>query len=147
MWRSRVEINSILSSVLSVAAMLASFAYFVSVIKNGKNKADGDAIDTFQAELKILHEKITRIENENLIKDKEIARLTGKVEELARENTELRNTLALRDPEFSNTMKSLCDNIPKLVTSIDTIDKNASIRYEEIMAECREIKMLHDNKK
>ena len=126
-------LDDITTIIISVSAILFAMSYAYTQIKSGKSKADSDTMATLQGELSIQKEKIERIEVDNANKDKEIAKLSGKIEALSRENTELRNTLALRDPEFSTILKTFSDNLPKLISGIEQLDINANKRYDEIL--------------
>ncbi len=131
--------DDITSILISGAAILFAVSYAYSQLKSGKSKADSDTISTFQSEMSIMKGKIERLEEDNISKDREISKLTGKIEALSRENSDLRNTLALRDPNFAQTMKNFSDALPKMISSIETLDKNAMKRYDEIMkAVCKD---------
>ena len=133
-------LGQVITVILSFSAILFSLSYAYTQIRAGKNKADSDTLTTLQGELAIQKEKIERIEVDNANKDKEISKLSGKIEALSRENTELRNTLALRDPEFSTILKSFSDNLPKLISGIEQLDINANKRYDEILRCVKKVK-------
>ncbi|MCK9461631.1 MAG: ELKS/Rab6-interacting/CAST family protein [Proteobacteria bacterium] len=128
-------LGQILTTVISASAIIFAISYAYAQMRSGKSKADSDTMQTLSSELGIMKEKIERLDSENVNKDKEIAKLSGKVEALSRENTDLRNTLALRDPQFAATIKTFTETLPKLISSIETLDKNAMNRYDKIM-EC-----------
>lgn len=131
--------DDIVTFIIAGSALLFAISYAYAQIRSGKSKADSDTMDTLSTELNTLRGKVERLEREGIDKDKEISKLSGKVEALSRENTDLRNTLALRDPNFSTTMKNFSDTLPKLISSIELLDKNAMKRYDEIMkAVCKD---------
>lgn len=139
------QVSYIVTMAISVSALLFSFSYAYMQFKSGKSKADSEAISSFQSELSILQGKIIRIENESKAKDIEISRLAGKVEELGRENNELRSTLALRDPEFNKLMGTLCKTLPKMNDAITMIDTRSIKRYDDILGAIKNIKNQHVN--
>ena len=126
-------IAALIGIALSVAGCLAAITYSKQVSQNGKTQADSDTITSFERELGIMKQTLERMERENKDKDKEISRLSGRLEELSKENCDLKNTLALRDPEFNKIIQSLADTLPKLSDSINTINKEANARYDNIM--------------
>jgi predicted nucleic acid-binding Zn-ribbon protein len=125
--------DDIITFIIAASALLFALSYAYAQMRSGKSKADSDTMSTLSSELSVLKGQVERLQREGQEKDKEISKLSGKIEALSRENTDLRNTLALRDPNFSTTMKNFSDALPKLISSIDTLDKNAMKRYDEIM--------------
>jgi len=126
-------LDDITTVIISVSAILFALSYAWTQLRAGKSKADSDLVSTLNTELQTIKGQVERLEREGQEKDKEISKLSGKIEALSRENTDLRNTLALRDPNFATTMKNFADTLPKLITSIETLDKNAMNRYNEIL--------------
>jgi uncharacterized membrane protein affecting hemolysin expression len=125
--------DDIVTFIIAGSALLFAIAYAYSQWVSGHSKSSQETHSLLTSELGILKEKVERLAAESIVKDKEISRLSGRVEALSRENADLRNTLALRDPAFAETIKAFAAAIPKLIASIETLDKNATKRYDEIM--------------
>lgn len=127
--------NEITTAVALATGAIATGTYvWLNVFKSNKQFSD-ETIITLQSNVKALQDRVDIVETESKEKDNKISKLEGKVEQLEKENTSLRETLSLRSPQFEKTMKNLSDILPKLVTRVEEINDGANVRYASI-ADC-----------
>jgi predicted nucleic acid-binding Zn-ribbon protein len=124
--------NEITTAVALATGAIATGTYvWLNVFKSNKQFSD-ETIITLQSNVKALQDRVDIVETESKEKDNKISKLEGKVEQLEKENTSLRETLSLRNPQFEKTMKNLADILPKLVTRVEEINNGANERYSNI---------------
>lgn len=124
--------NEITTAVALATGAIATGTYvWLNVFKSNKQFSD-ETIITLQSNVKALQDRVDIVETESKEKDNKISKLEGKVEQLEKENTSLRETLSLRNPQFEKTMKNLSDILPKLVTRVEEINNGANERYSNI---------------
>jgi predicted nucleic acid-binding Zn-ribbon protein len=124
--------NEIATIVAIATGAVATGTYvWLNVFKSNKQFSD-ETITTLQSNVKALQDRVDIVETESKEKDNKISKLEGKVEQLEKENTSLRETLSLRNPQFEKTMKNLADILPKLVTRVEEINNGANERYSNI---------------
>lgn len=123
------EISTIIA--IATGAIATGTYVWLNVFKSNKQFSD-ETIITLQSNVKALQDRVDIVETESKEKDNKISKLEGKVEQLEKENTSLRETLSLRNPQFEKTMKNLADILPKLVTRVEEINNGANERYSNI---------------
>lgn len=138
--------NEITTAVAVTTGAIATGTYvWLNVFKSNKQFSD-ETITTLQSNVKALQDAQAISEKEMTEIRVENKSLREEVKRLSKENSDLKATLALRNPEFDTIMKNLADMLPKLVTRVEEINDGANIRYSSIEACSKQILGLLEKK-
>ena len=119
-------IIGLISVAGSLAAIVASFSYAYSIIKNNKSKADSDTIETYKSEVDALKLRLDRIESEN--KD-----LTKKVTALQSERDTYKQIVNNQDPKFREDFLKMATCVAQMSQDFRTHYKDDEKKFTQII--------------
>jgi chromosome segregation ATPase len=96
--------DDILNIILAVALLLLGISYAWSQWKSGRTKSDKEILDGYETELKLLKDKVERLEKDNKEYQAQMNQLKG-------ENTVLKSLLNNQDPEFRKIVTCMAEDI------------------------------------
>lgn len=117
--------DDIANWILAFAAIVFALSYAWTQLRRGTNEANAEAANAYKLELDAV-----KVSNERLQRDiddlkAQVNQLIGENREKEKKVKELQDLLALRNPEFMDTMKALNDMMDKFCNSFNMHDRNA----------------------
>lgn len=117
--------DDILNIVLAVALLLLGIAYAWGQWESGRTKSNKEIFDGYETELKLLKDKVERLEDDN-------KGYQSKIDQLIGENKVLKGLLNYQDPNFRKTIDCMAQDIRDMKAQTVSRVKKSNKRFNEI---------------